>query len=149
MNEVNRSQKFSKEPLKSRIFRELLGKVVLTKYNNKTYRIDDLDFNSSPESQFQKGGKLISFTEYYKNEYGIEINDLKQPMIVSFIKGVRKNSNSPEKIYLVPSIVYMTGFNDRMRENRMVRSNIFTKKKKCNSKRTFFFISKIEVITLQ
>ena len=36
-------------------------------YNNKTYRIDDIDWNQSPNSKFTKSDKVeLSFSEYYK-----------------------------------------------------------------------------------
>lgn len=48
------------------ICKSLLGQIVLTAYNNKTYRIDDIDFNSSPQSAFQTRNGPISYIEYYK-----------------------------------------------------------------------------------
>jgi len=36
-------------------------------YNNKTYRIDDIDWNQSPKSTFEKSDKSsISYCDYYK-----------------------------------------------------------------------------------
>ena len=32
----------------------MIGSVVMTCYNNKTYRIDEVDFNSNPESTFKQ-----------------------------------------------------------------------------------------------
>lgn len=40
--------------------------VVLTDYNNKTYRVDDVDFTSSPLSKFETKEGTISYVEYYK-----------------------------------------------------------------------------------
>lgn len=46
---------------------EILGVVVMTGYNNRTYRVDDVDFNSTPLSSFQmKDGSSITFMEYYQ-----------------------------------------------------------------------------------
>lgn len=42
-----------------------LGLVVLTDYNNKTYRINELDFSQSPLSTFNCKGKDTTFVEYY------------------------------------------------------------------------------------
>lgn len=45
---------------------KIIGSVVLTDYNNRTYRIDDVDWNSNPRSTFQKAdGSSISYMEYY------------------------------------------------------------------------------------
>jgi len=32
--------------------KSLIGVIVLTRYNNKTYRVDDIDWNQSPKSTF-------------------------------------------------------------------------------------------------
>lgn len=40
--------------------------LVLTDYNNKTYKIDDIDFDSNPETLFQTKNGMISFVNYYK-----------------------------------------------------------------------------------
>lgn len=49
---------------------KIVGCVVLTKYNNKTYKITDVDFHQSPESRFPKktkdGTVQISYLEYYQ-----------------------------------------------------------------------------------
>lgn len=45
----------------------LLGMTVLTRYNNKTYRIDEVDFNASPNDTFpMKDGRNVSYVEYYR-----------------------------------------------------------------------------------
>jgi len=47
--------------------RQLIGNVVLTRYNNKTYRIDDLAFDLTPQSEFSMfDGSTVTFGEYYK-----------------------------------------------------------------------------------
>ena len=45
----------------------LIGQSIITRYNNKTYKIDDVDFDKSPESDFEKTpGVRITFLSYYK-----------------------------------------------------------------------------------
>jgi aubergine len=45
----------------------IIGSVVLTRYNNQTYRIDDIDETSSTNSTFLKNdGSSISYIDYYK-----------------------------------------------------------------------------------
>lgn len=46
--------------------KEVLGTVVLTAYNNKTYRIDDIHFNQKPSDTFETKNGPITFVEYYK-----------------------------------------------------------------------------------
>lgn len=45
---------------------KILGITVLTNYNNKTYRIDDVDFNITPASTFLKKGVEQTIQQYYK-----------------------------------------------------------------------------------
>jgi hypothetical protein len=49
------------------VFRQaVLGCVVLTDYNNHTYRIDDVNFDVTPSSTFKlRSGEDISYVEYY------------------------------------------------------------------------------------
>jgi aubergine len=45
---------------------QVLGLIVLTDYNNRTYRVDDVDFNVSPMSTFTvRGAGEITYAEYY------------------------------------------------------------------------------------
>ncbi|XP_045313543.1 piwi-like protein 1 isoform X2 [Leopardus geoffroyi] len=49
------------------VSKELIGLIVLTKYNNKTYRVDDIDWDQNPKSTFKKAdGSEVSFLEYYR-----------------------------------------------------------------------------------
>lgn len=37
------------------------------RYNNKTYRIDDIAWDHTPNNTFKRGDTDISFKNYYKN----------------------------------------------------------------------------------
>lgn len=39
---------------------------MFTHYNNKPYRVDDVDFGSNPESTFKKGDADVKYMTYYK-----------------------------------------------------------------------------------
>lgn len=47
-----------------------LGLTVLTAYNNKTYRIDDIEFDKSPKSTFDQKGTQVSLMDYYAKVSG-------------------------------------------------------------------------------
>lgn len=54
------------------------------RYNNKTYRIDDINWEMNPRSKFQgRDGKEQSFVEYYAKMYDKKIEDMEQPLLVS------------------------------------------------------------------
>lgn len=44
-----------------------LGLTVLTAYNNKTYRIDDIAFDKTPMSAFDQRGTSVTLVDYYKD----------------------------------------------------------------------------------
>lgn len=45
--------------------RNVLGLHVLTNYNNKMYRVDDVDFAITPSSTFTKNDEQITILQYY------------------------------------------------------------------------------------
>ncbi len=104
----------------------LLGAVVLTRYNNKTYRIDDILFNATPLSTFQMNDKEISYNEYYKNHHGIELKDKKQPLLLS--REERRVSGKADKetitFCLIPEICFLTGITDALRSDQKVMREI-------------------------
>lgn len=51
---------------KDQYARTVVGSTVLTDYNNKTYRIDDVDWDRTPKSTFESKGTEISFMSYYQ-----------------------------------------------------------------------------------
>ena len=58
--------------------------IYLFRYNNKTYRVDDINWDMNPSSTFKKfDGTEISFVEYYATNYEKKINDLQQPLLIS------------------------------------------------------------------
>ncbi|KFV63354.1 Piwi-like 1 [Dryobates pubescens] len=96
--------------------KELIGLIVLTKYNNKTYRIDDIDWDGNPKRTFRKAdGSEISFVEYYKRQYNQEITDLNQPVLISQPK--RKASSLPGPVVLIPELCFLTGLTEKMRND--------------------------------
>ncbi|XP_076292717.1 aubergine isoform X2 [Lasioglossum baleicum] len=102
-----------------KLFQErVIGLVVLTDYNNNTYRVTDIDFDTNPSSTFQlRNGESISYRDYYKNKYQIKIHNDSQPMLVSRVKPRERRAGQTELVYLVPELCRATGLTDSMREN--------------------------------
>lgn len=95
----------------------ILGQTVLTAYNNKTYRVDDVNYEKTPESTFDTKNGPISFVDYYKTHYNIIIRDMKQPLLVSKAKGRDIRGGSHEIILLIPELCRSTGLTEQMRTN--------------------------------
>ncbi|XP_068122747.1 piwi-like protein 1 [Hyperolius riggenbachi] len=103
---------------------ELVGQIVLTRYNNKTYRIDELNFEVNPRSTFKKSdGTDISYVDYYKTQYNIQIKDLTQPMIINVVKKIAPGV-APGVVMLVPELCNLTGLTDKMRKDFRVMQDL-------------------------
>ncbi|XP_046396962.1 piwi-like protein Siwi isoform X2 [Ischnura elegans] len=101
-----------------RVFKlHILGTIVLTEYNNKTYRVDDVDFNTTPLSTFSMKDRAISYVEYYRQRYDITIKQKNQPMLLTMPKQRDQRRGIKQPIYLVPELCRMTGLNENMRKN--------------------------------
>lgn len=95
----------------------VLGLVVLTDYNNKTYRIDDVDFNASPSDTFETKNGPITYIEYYKTKYNITIRNATQPMLIIRSTERQKRGGEVDLISLVPELCRPTGLTDQQRNN--------------------------------
>lgn len=59
----------SKENFQDECTKELLGSIVITRYNNRTYRVDAIEWNKSPKDTFTlMDGTNTTFAEYYEWE---------------------------------------------------------------------------------
>lgn len=117
-----------KENFRTDALSAMLGSVVLTRYNNRTYRIDDIDFQASPKSTFKMNDRDVSYIEYYMSHHGLRITDENQPLLVS--REDRRVAGKAEKetftYYLVPEICYLTGITDALRSDQKVMRDIAT-----------------------
>ncbi|KAK5574765.1 hypothetical protein RB653_010018 [Dictyostelium firmibasis] len=103
---------------KQDIENELIGSIVITLYNNKTYRINSIDWSKTPNSKFSTDKGDISFLEYYKITYGKDIRTLDQPLLVSRSKG--KNND----VFLIPELCNLTGISNEDRKNNSMMKEI-------------------------
>ncbi|KAH3746047.1 piwi A [Pelomyxa schiedti] len=102
------------EIYKQRANEELPGQTVLTRYTkagSRTYRISHLDWERSPANTFaNEQGQQVSFSDYYKQHYGITLSVLVPPLVA-----VKQGED--KFIYIMPELCYMTGLSDTMRKN--------------------------------
>ncbi|XP_058053389.1 protein aubergine-like [Anopheles bellator] len=104
--------------------KEVIGSVVMCVYNQKTYKISDVDWNTTPSSTFtKKDGTAITFLQYFQDTYNRRIRDPKQPMLVSTPTMRQKRAGILTPIYLVPELCQTTGITDDMRKDmRLMRT---------------------------
>ncbi|XP_052772354.1 piwi-like protein 1 [Mya arenaria] len=110
------------------VIRQLIGTVVLTRYNNKTYRVDDIIWNQNPQHTFStaSGGEM-SFIEYYKKSYNLDIQDYEQPLLMHRPKRKQEpggRTSKIETILLVPELCYMSGLTDALRQDFRVMKDL-------------------------
>jgi aubergine-like protein len=104
--------------------RELSGAVVITKYNNKTYRVDDICFDKNPRTTFDKRGTPVSFMAYYKQQYNIDITDEGQPLLIALPSLRDQRAGQTTAILLVPELCNMTGISDSMADDFNIRREL-------------------------
>lgn len=112
-----------RDAYKEKVTSFLVGQTVMTNYNNKTYRIDDINWDADPMSTFDKrGGEKISFMDYYFQHYNLKVREKRQPLLVSQVR-IRKRTNTPgapaaasasgaeekQQILLIPEFCVLTG----------------------------------------
>ena len=79
-------------------------------YNKRAYKIDDIDWDSKASNSFQKRNQQeISFFDYYRQNYGLTIRNLDQPLLVSRPKQKDVNRGEPNSILLIPEFCALTG----------------------------------------
>ncbi|XP_022171132.1 piwi-like protein Ago3 [Myzus persicae] len=117
MTDIMMNSKNNNTDSKQEIMAALCGATVITHYNRKTYRVDDVDFTMNPLSTFDQHGVQVSYKDYYKKMYDIEIKNLQQPMMIT--KAKKKdinNKNDNEGICcLVPELCNLTGLTEAMK----------------------------------
>ncbi|XP_045774375.1 piwi-like protein Ago3 [Maniola jurtina] len=110
----------------------LVGSSVMTTYNKKLFRVDSIDDTMNPMSTFNKNEKgqmvKISYMDYYKKYYGIDIMDVRQPMLISReskqLPGCEQKTDF--MICLVPELCQLTGLSKAQRENFRLMKDVAT-----------------------
>lgn len=101
------------EKFKQLASRYIVGSYVTTRCGNgqQTYRIDAIDFESSPLSNCEwigNGDATTTYFDYFKQHWGIVIKDLTQPLLVH--KKLLPKSNMIRNMHLVPELCTSTGY---------------------------------------
>ncbi|KAG8574131.1 hypothetical protein GDO81_009061 [Engystomops pustulosus] len=109
----------SREHFQDEVTKQLVGSIVITRYNNRTYRIDDIEWKKTPKDVFtMSDGTNISFIDYYSKNYGITVKEVDQPLLVHRPKE-RKDAQGkmPGMVLLLPELSYMTGIPEKMKKD--------------------------------
>ncbi|XP_076010323.1 piwi-like protein 1 isoform X2 [Genypterus blacodes] len=133
--------------------KELVGLIVLTKYNNKTYRIEDIAWDHTPNNTFVKGGSEVTFKNYYKTQYALDITDGTQALLVTNVQrraaaaAAAAGAAPLGPAMLIPEFCYFTGLTDKMRADFSIMRDLSAHTKLSPEQREgrlYRFISNIE-----
>jgi len=94
----------------------LLGLIVMTKYNNRTYKVGDINWGLNPTSTFMWKGKEVSYAQYYAEKYGKSLRDNQQPLLTCQ-PSLREMRDGQGPTILIPELCNMTGLTDDQRAN--------------------------------
>ncbi|XP_061449297.1 piwi-like protein 2 isoform X3 [Rhineura floridana] len=117
----------SQENFQDECTKQLIGNIIITRYNNNTYRIDDIDWNKTPNDSFtMSDGKEVTFIDYYSKNYGITIREVDQPLL---IHRPNERKNPPGKlqrgeILLLPELSFLTGIPEKMKKDFRVMKDL-------------------------
>uniref|UniRef100_A0A8C4PYR5 Piwi-like RNA-mediated gene silencing 1 n=1 Tax=Eptatretus burgeri TaxID=7764 RepID=A0A8C4PYR5_EPTBU len=100
--------------------RDLVGQIILTRYNNRTYRVDDIEWDRNPQMLFKKtDGSEISYVDYFMQHYNQSVTDMSQPLLVSRVR--RRNpqggASTEMVLHLLPEFSFLTGLSDKIRSD--------------------------------
>jgi len=98
LNYISQLREKAKGDWQEAIQTALSGSTVVTRYNQKTYRVERVDFGMSPATTFDKQGTQISYSEYYKTRYNENISDPNQPLLIN------KDRKTGNEVALIPEL---------------------------------------------
>ncbi|XP_073978510.1 piwi-like protein Ago3 isoform X2 [Rhodnius prolixus] len=109
---------------KDEFIKLVIGQTVLTRYNNKMYRVDDVSFDESPKDKFEKkDGTKMSYIDYYFQHYNIKISNTSQPLLKSRVRG-RMKGMKMELVNLVPELCHSSGLTETIRADMRAMKDI-------------------------
>jgi aubergine-like protein len=105
---------------KEQVTSEIVGRIVMTTYNNKTYKIDDINWDQNPTNTFNTKRGDVTFIEYYKSHYEHTVVDKMQPLLLSLPSGKDKRRAEQQNqvatpALLIPEFCVVTGVDEKMR----------------------------------
>jgi len=105
---------------------ELIGNIVITHHNRKTYKVNDIDYTMNPLKTFEllvNGEKVVTtFAEYYSNKFGLAITDNDQPLLVHRPKRKDRHRGQKGPILLIPELCNLTGLSTGQRgDHKLMR----------------------------
>jgi len=130
INDLEQQNK-SKRQLEKALIGELRGRAVITDYNNKIYKINNVTFNTKPSEMTMRdpvdfeGSKEMTVTEFYKTKYNREVKDYLPAVLLAHDLAPRKrDAGRTRTLYLVPEFCRLTGYPPKIRKNHALMKKL-------------------------
>ncbi|KAK8788040.1 hypothetical protein V5799_022181 [Amblyomma americanum] len=120
---------------KDEALKAVVGSIVMTRYNNRTYRVDDIDWAKNPQQTFDTKEGPITYLKYYKDHYNKDIRDLNQPLLVCRPRERDIRVGRTDNLYLIPELCFLTGLTDDIRSNFTIMKDLASEMKLDPAKR--------------
>ncbi|XP_075745432.1 piwi-like protein 1 [Rhipicephalus microplus] len=120
---------------KDEAVKAVVGCIVMTRYNNRTYRVDDIDWTKNPQQTFDTKEGPITYIKYYKDHYQKDIRDLNQPLLVCRPRERDIRVGRTDNLYLIPELCFLTGLTDDIRSNFSIMKDLASEMKLDPAKR--------------
>lgn len=117
-------QQSARGNFKEEAVKAVVGSIVMTKYNNKTYRVDDIDWSKNPRQTFETREGPITYLKYYKDHYEKVIRDEAQPLLVCRPREKDTRVGRTDNLYLIPELCFLTGLTDDIRSNFSIMKDL-------------------------
>lgn len=106
----------SEQSYRDEVKSALVNQFVVTKYNRRVYRVDDVVFDKNPDSTFRlvKGDEefFVSFADYLRNKHKFEVKDHEQPLLVIY------DTFREQIIHLVPECCHPVSQEDDLDDKK-------------------------------
>jgi aubergine-like protein len=122
-----------------RVREELTGRTVMTLYNNRVYKIDEIDFSKNPRHTFfcdmHNKNKEMSYADYIFENYKCKIGVEDQPMIK------HHNIRTGQDIFLIPEFCVLTGITEQQKGKNFhsIKNDMFANAKTKDQQAKYFF----------
>ena len=81
MNDLRQNPQFggSRDAIQAGIEKEIVGTIIMTTYNRKTYRVDEILWDKRPRDTFPTKKGPVTYEDYYQNKYQATLNATFEP----------------------------------------------------------------------
>jgi len=130
ITDIAKSRQWSHDKFLEEFRREVIKRVagiqVRTMFNNKTYRVDDVDFRLNPISVMHRpDGEILTYKDYYDKVWNYQVADDYQPLLISRPKKrQQRRAAGSDHIYLLPEICQITGLDEKTRKDFAVMRDL-------------------------